>query len=267
MRVRVGLRHVDWQEAGSTGVDLLLRARLAAAALIAAAGVLVALGKPAPAVLALGTAVAVFLLVTEPVVPAAAASAGATGAMEALASLATALKLAGRGIVAPPSAALPKPRLFVPSRDAKPDEIPPLLATDVVHRGPPGVLGLSLPPPGLGLYETWKNSGAQAGAGPEKAAADVRGAFASMGLGHVESVERRGTILRVRYVPGVYADACRRTRTDLSPWDVQGGCPACSLAQILVAVAHEAPVAWVSTGETDAGAVVLEMEVFPRSPR
>jgi hypothetical protein len=236
--------------------------------LLAGAGVLAYLeGWAAAVVLATG-AMAVLVLVTDRGAPSTSVEAASLGGVEALARLCRDLGVAGHGVLVPPSAEGGVTRLFVPAGDvASVEELPPLADDVVVHRSRPGVLGIALAPPGRGLETEWlRLKGPLVGQGREEAASHVRSALEALGLGAEVRVEGSKGRVRVAWRHLVFEEACRRSRTDWSPWHVQGGCPACSFVGILVARSFARPVRVVECSE-DGRVVRLALEVVPRSSR
>lgn len=212
---------------------------------------------------ALACAAVALVLVSERGVPPELPGAGARGALAGEAALARSLRLDGRGILFPGGEE--GSRLYVPARDATIDEVAGHDAALVMQREGVGAVGVLLPPPGIGLESAWRAlRGLPAGAGLEEAAMHLRAAFPALGLGRDVVVARGASAVRVSYVPLAFEDACRDARETQAPWHLQGGCPACSFAAILVARAAGAPVKTLDAG-TDGARVHLELEVGARS--
>lgn len=212
---------------------------------------------------ALACAAVALVLVTERGVPPETPGAGARGALAAEAALVRSLRLEGRGFVFPGGEGAS--RLYVPAREATFEEVAGHDPDLVMQRENVGAVGVLLPPPGAGLEAAWRDlHGLPTGAGAEEAAAHVRAALPQLGLGRDVSVARSDATLRVRYEPTSFAQECRDARERDAPWHLQGGCPACSLAAILAARAHAAPVKILDAG-TDGTRVHLDLEVGPRS--
>jgi hypothetical protein len=242
------------------------RAWAAAAAATGAGAGLLALGQPGAAIALATAGLGTGLLVTERGAPAERAAQAALGATMALASLAKAFHLEGRAILVPPGPTLPEPRCFLPARAAGVADLPLLDAATVVHRAPPGVVGLALPPSGWGLAQAWSASeGLPSAQGLEAATDALRKALPALGLGEEVGVERAGSMARVRYRPTLLESICAWTRGPGAPWHLQGMCPTCSFVHILVAVATGRPVP-VREVALEGRRVVLTLEVGPSSP-
>lgn len=241
------------------------RARIAGG-LCGAVGVgLMAVGEYGPGLAALASGATALAIVTERAIPERVPDAGAAGLLATTGALTRGLKLQGRGIVFPGGEA--PSRLYIPARDAKVDEVDAHDPALVVQREGVAAPGVVLAPPGAGFEAAWREMrGLPTGAGAEEAALHLREALPALALGSEVSVARSAQTLRVSYVPLAFAAACRASREDHAPWHLQGACPACSFAAILVARALGGPVKLLDAG-TDGHRVHLELEVRPpRSP-
>lgn len=247
-------------------MDPSTRAWIAAGLLAVAALALVVMGQLPSAIPLAAGAAAITLLVVERSAPPELPGQASLGGQRATARLAQELELHGRGIHVPPQETTSTTRLFVPARDASAEEIPTLQEELTIHRAPPGVLGLCLDPPGAGLEAAWEGvHGLPRGRGSEEAALHIRRALDQLGLGRQVTVHAAQRHLRVAYEHTALGQLCRESRTQLAPWDVQGGCPTCSLIAGLVARAHQAPVAMVACQGLEGGRVQLELEVLRSS--
>lgn len=241
-------------------------ARVFGALALALGAGLMAFGEWGPGLGVATAGAAAALLVTERAAPPALPDRSAAGPLAALGALARDLKLEGRGVVIPGRSPEEPSRLFVPARDGALDALPPVDAPDVVQRAHAGAVGALFAPPGAGLEAEWRaTSGLPEGAGAEEATAHLRRALPALGLGASVVVARGKSAIRVAYTPLAFAGTCRETREAGAPWHVQGGCPACSFAAILVARALKSPVRLAAAG-VDGERVYLDLEVAARSP-
>ncbi len=244
------------------------RSWLAAGALVVGATGAFALdARPAAVVLATA-ALALVLLVRERDVPETLPAVAAAGLTAALADVTRGLSLQGRGVYVPPRDGAAPVTLFLPARDlGDAGDVPVLDEVTVVHRGGSGAAGLALSPPGAGLEAAWRamHGDLPTGQGPEEAAAHVRAAFSALDLATDVTLAQAEGRVRVAYRPGPFGEVCRASRTHLAPWAVQGGCPPCSLAAMLVARAVGAPIVVRDTREEADGRVILDLEVLARS--
>lgn len=236
------------------------RARLAAGIAGGAGIALLALAQWGPALAALSVAAAALLLVSEQGEPEGLAEASARGTASGLSQLARELGARGRGVVLPGVDREPT-RVLVPVEDVSPAELGRIDASLILQRDRGAALGLALPAPGSGLEAAWgRVDGLPEGRGVEEAASHVRRAFAHFDLGDDILVARSPGRIRVAYAPRAFAEACRRAREEDAPWHVQGGCPACSFAGILVARALARPIVVKDAGAAGAR-VFVDFEV------
>lgn len=242
----------------------VLRVRLFAGAALLAALVLASFARYAAGAIVGVAGLATLLLVPEEEIERGLADRSQDGAQRALAGLVKDLRLTGPGIVIPGEGPAPS-TLYIPTREAGATEVPKLVEGVHIYREG-GAVGIAIPPPASGLEATIAREGAlPRGLGLEEAAVSVKRALESMGLARDVAVSRSGSIVRITYSPLEFRETCRLARDELAPWHLQGGCPSCSLAAILVARSVGAPVRVHAAGE-QGDTVFLDLEVDARSP-
>lgn len=238
-------------------MDRILRTR-AAAGLCAAAAAVAVWGREWGAALALGTtAAAVLLLATARDVPPHVPDRVAAAAARSQAGLLRELRIQGRGLIFQPPEG--PARLFVPADPdvaAWPDNLPERRAVHVAT-----FRGVELVPPGADLLTEWAGmAGPRVRRGSAEAGEDLARAFESLGLGRDVTLAWTERRLSVSYEPDAFVETCRLGREVLAPWDVQGACPACSFAALLVSAAVEKPIQFKSTA-AEGVRVTLDLEV------
>lgn len=236
------------------------RAWLAGGAFALGAGYLAIQGAETAAI-GLGTVALAITLLTplKSIPPELSEDVGRAG-VDALASLASALKLTGRGIVVPGSTPDLPSTLFIPAKEARVADLPALHADLAIYRDPAGAMGVHVPAPGSALEARWRTLHAlPTGRGVEEAAEHLRRAMPALGLGRDVQVAIADRRIRVAYEPLGLALTCKSARDERAPWHVQGGCPACSFAAIIVARAVGRPVKIADSG-SDARGVYIDLE-------
>lgn len=216
------------------------RARTAAAILALTAAALWYLGQSGPAVVLVGIAAAVAILVPDRSMTTDVAHALHTGPTQGLADMADAVRLQGRGIL---RAHKDTVMLFLPTHAAAPGDCPVFDGQTRLHQRPP--VGMWVTPPGKGLFDAWRANDTLH-RGVEGATATLKRALPGLGLGQDVHVEQ-GATLRVTFRPTLPADDATR------PWHLMGGDAVTSFIGMVLAHAMGRPVQLLHRDDVEAG--------------
>lgn len=212
---------------------------------------------------------AALLLVTERSVSVRLPDRTASGSVHALAALGRELELHGHGFVFPSRDANGSSRLFIAASPTAGFEDLPAVESGPLgfQRSPERALGVTVPPPGVGLEDEWRAlHGLPQGAGAEEALLHIRRAFPGLEIGEAVTVTASAEVIRVEWTPAAGTSLAFRTRSEWPPWHLQGADPATSFAALLVARAFAAPVRIVDAGSRGAR-VFVDLEVGPRATK